>query len=128
MNPTLQQLAALIASAFKVFSDKVVFSKNIQLERGRHINCVYVGRVNSGVAGTPFPAGWTCAANGTGNYTVTHNLKRTDYSVQLTFIDSDANNIDDAGISVDPGSNSFTVDLNRGGFDFDTSFFFAVLI
>ena len=41
----------------------------------------YPGTVTSNAAGTPFPTGWTVVNGSTGEYTITHNLGTTDYSV-----------------------------------------------
>lgn len=45
---------------------------------------VFPGFVESNAAGTPFPAGWSVVRNSGGNYTVTHNLNTTAYSVVVT--------------------------------------------
>lgn len=43
---------------------------------------IYSGMVVSGgTAGSFFPSGWTVTDDGTGHYTVTHNLGTTSYSV-----------------------------------------------
>lgn len=36
--------------------------------------------LSGGTAGTPFPAGWSVAHTGTGDYTITHNLGTTNYT------------------------------------------------
>lgn len=51
----------------------------------------YAGRVDSaGVAGTPFPAGWTSVRNSLGSYTVTHNLGTTAYAPVVSAVGSTA--------------------------------------
>lgn len=45
---------------------------------------VYSGKVNSGGTTGVLPTGWTVAHNGTGDYTVTHNLGRTLYMTVST--------------------------------------------
>lgn len=41
----------------------------------------YTGVVTSNAAGTPFPSGWSVAHGSTGEYTITHDLGTTDYTV-----------------------------------------------
>lgn len=41
----------------------------------------YMGTVTSGAAGSPFPAGWSVTNGSTGEYTITHNLGTTAYTV-----------------------------------------------
>jgi hypothetical protein len=41
----------------------------------------YMGTVTSGAAGSPFPSGWTVSNGSTGEYTITHNLGTTAYTV-----------------------------------------------
>lgn len=41
----------------------------------------YIGAIQSNVAGTPFPTGWSVVNNSTGIYTITHNLGNTTYVV-----------------------------------------------
>lgn len=49
----------------------------------------YYGYVNSnGTEGTPFPSGWSSSNDGTGLYTVTHNLDTTSYSVTVSPVGS----------------------------------------
>lgn len=45
---------------------------------------IYTGFVlAAGTAGSPFPAGWSVAHLGTGQYAITHNLGTTAYTVDL---------------------------------------------
>jgi hypothetical protein len=43
----------------------------------------YIGRVDSAGVAVSLPAGWTSARNGTGDYTITHNLGSAAYIVLL---------------------------------------------
>lgn len=51
------------------------------------IRVAKIGSLSStgdGSAGAVFPSGWTSAKNSTGDYTITHNLGTTDYTVVAT--------------------------------------------
>jgi len=45
---------------------------------------VYGGHITGSAAGTPFPNGWSVTHVGTGDYTITHHLGTTNYSVFAT--------------------------------------------
>lgn len=45
-------------------------------------SATYVGQVTSGgTAGSIFPSGWSVTKNGTGDYTVTHNLNKSNIAL-----------------------------------------------
>ena len=84
----------------------------------------YAGVVNSdGTAGTPFPSGWSSTKNAGGDYTITHNLGTTSYSVVITAI-SGGDLCKAATIS----SNTFRVfTFANGGTYTDTKFNFLLV-
>ena len=127
INVAVHQLKQTVSSILNL-SDRILFKKDIELQRGRHISAVYAGRVNgSSSAGTPFPAGWTVAQNSTGNCTVTHNLNRDDHAVLVSLIDDDATTLGTSAITVTSDKTTFTVDIGSSGLNFNHDFYFAVL-
>ncbi len=63
--------------------NQITLSKTIRLlGNNKLIANFYCGSVdNTGAASTPFPSGWTVSKTGTGEFTIVHNLNRTDYAV-----------------------------------------------
>lgn len=83
----------------------------------------YGGFVLSGVAGVPFPIGWTASTSGTGLYTITHNLNSALYSVTASLL----GNAGFAAIN-NHGHNSFSVNtFNSSGTATNENFYFSVV-
>ena len=90
MDPNLtQQIQQMIDTTLKnSFAQKRIGDSPtdaLQLAPKKYVDSrVFTGQVKSDVAGTPFPKGWSVNNGSTGNYTITHNLGTTNYSVSVT--------------------------------------------
>ena len=88
--PTLSQITAKINQFLANFqqhrhtgtdSPKVSYLDLTNVPAPTIPQTYYTGVVTSNAAGTPFPTGWTVVNGSTGEYTITHNLGTTDYTV-----------------------------------------------
>lgn len=84
----------------------------------------YAGYLNNGTA-VLLPTGWTSGKNGTGDYTVTHNLGTTNYAVAVTAV---ANADYLCMLKSSPSTNSFTIVVTRadGGANVDVDLNFIL--
>lgn len=71
----------------------------------------YAGRVADTGAAILLPKGWSSVQNGTGDYTVTHNLGNTNYSVVINLDGGRAATI------IDASANSFRYQTIGGSFN-----------
>lgn len=88
MDTELQERVDTLEASFSTLENRVSFHKHTGADETQklNLNTVYVGKVVSNAASTPFPVRWTAAQTAAGKYTITHNLGHTNYAPVCTGI------------------------------------------